>query len=140
MSDPAIGDAIIAGIGAEDSALAQMSAIVTNLERRGFVLIPRSQYDALMAAAKALKRIRHWDDFVGAATFGLPHHVETDVSGHDQDELMRLTEIGNRITEVLAKYNIRLENAPRDALTMAMDRMIRNRTSSSDYVAKVFKP
>jgi len=53
---------------------------------------------------------------------------------------MRLTEIGNRITEVLAKYNIRLENAPRDALTMAMDRMIQNRTSGHDYVAKVFKP
>jgi len=63
-----------------------------------------------------------------------------EVSGHDQDELMRLTEIRNRITEVLAKYNIHIENAPRDALTMAMDRMIQNRTSSSDYVAKVFKP
>jgi len=50
---------------------------------------------------------------------------------------MRLTEIGNRITEVLAKYNIRLENAPRDALTMAMDRMIQNRTSGYDYVSKL---
>ena len=63
-----------------------------------------------------------------------------EVSGHDQDELMRLTEIRNRITEVLAKYNIHIENASRDALAMAMDRMIQNRTSSSDYVAKVFKP
>lgn len=62
------------------------------------------------------------------------------MSGNDQDELMRLTEIGNRITEVLAKYNIRLENAPREALAMAMDRMIQNRTSSRDFVAKVFKP
>ena len=47
-----------------------------------------------------------------------------------QDELMRLAEIGNRITEVLAKYNITLPAAPRDALTMAMDRMIQNRTQA----------
>lgn len=62
------------------------------------------------------------------------------MAGHDQDEFLRIQEVRNRIVEVLAKYNVRLESAPCDALAMAMERMIQNRTSSHDYVAKVFNP
>lgn len=49
------------------------------------------------------------------------------MSGHDTDELMQILEFENRIAEVLAKYNVRLENAPRQALAMAMHRMVGNR-------------
>lgn len=44
------------------------------------------------------------------------------VAGLKNDELR------NRIVEVLAKYNVHLTDAPLDALTMAVDRMIENRT------------
>ncbi|HXJ61324.1 MAG TPA: hypothetical protein VNU68_32170 [Verrucomicrobiae bacterium] len=41
MSDPEIGNAIIAGIASGDGPLEQMSEIVTHLERAGFVIVPR---------------------------------------------------------------------------------------------------
>jgi len=41
MSDPEIGNAIIAGIASGDGPLEQMSEIVTHLERAGFVIVPK---------------------------------------------------------------------------------------------------
>ena len=38
--------------------------------------------------------------------------------------------VRDRIVEVLAKYNRKLEDAPLDALTMAMERLIEVRSSS----------
>lgn len=37
-------------------------------------------------------------------------------------------DIRERIVEVLTKYNVKLEDAPLDALTMAMDRMCGSRS------------
>jgi hypothetical protein len=56
--DTDIADAIIAGIGGADNSTEQMAAVVTNLERAGFKIIPRLQYEALVAAAKELETIR----------------------------------------------------------------------------------
>jgi hypothetical protein len=50
--DTDIADAIIAGIGGADNSTEQMAAVVTNLERAGFKIIPRTQYEALVAAAE----------------------------------------------------------------------------------------
>jgi hypothetical protein len=51
--DTDIADAIIAGMGSADGPTEQMAAIVTNLERAGFVIRPTAEYEALMALAKA---------------------------------------------------------------------------------------
>lgn len=49
------------------------------------------------------------------------------MSGHDPGEFMQILEFENRITEVLAKYNVHLQNVPRQALAAAMHRMVSNR-------------
>jgi hypothetical protein len=65
--DTDIADAIIAGMGSADGPTEQMAAIVTNLERAGFVIRPTAEYEALMAAArkcmsdkKASKELANW--------------------------------------------------------------------------------
>lgn len=52
MSDPAIGDCIIAGIASGDGPLEQMSEIVTHLEQGGFVIVPKSAIDWLDGSAQ----------------------------------------------------------------------------------------
>jgi hypothetical protein len=52
--DTDIADAIIAGIGGADNSTEQMAAVVTNLERAGFKIIPRARYEALAAAAESV--------------------------------------------------------------------------------------
>ncbi len=54
--DTDIADAIIAGIGSADSAVEQMAASVTNLERAGFVIIPRPQHEAALLGAFRVER------------------------------------------------------------------------------------
>jgi hypothetical protein len=61
--DTDIADAIIAGIGGADNSTEQMAAVVTNLERAGFKIIPRLQYEALVAALEAARLLEVAEHF-----------------------------------------------------------------------------
>jgi hypothetical protein len=59
MNDQRPTNAILAGIGAEDdSAVSTADRIVSCLERAGYRIVPRTQHEALMAAALWLLKLR----------------------------------------------------------------------------------
>ena len=58
--DPSIGDAILAGIASDDSALEQMIAIKTNLERAGFAIVRRAEIRKWDAVERARQFIQLW--------------------------------------------------------------------------------
>ena len=64
--DPSIGDAILSGIASDDSsALEQMIAIKTNLERAGFAIVRRAEirkWDALVESAAEQEAFQKYVD------------------------------------------------------------------------------
>lgn len=62
MDRTGIGNAIIAGIASADTALEQMSEIVTHLERAGWVIVPREPTPEMYLAAYAANGGKWADD------------------------------------------------------------------------------